>query len=460
MLKQTTIPPRAGHEPSQAAPDRPTLPPHRTLRSDRFWQRVPAYRQIDEATFLDHRWQCRHAVTRADQLRETVAGRISASFIDDVQRGLDRASMALRVSPYILALIDWDAPYDDPLRTEFIPVASRMLPDHPELGIDALSERADAPVDGLTHRYPDRALFLPLDTCPTYCRYCTRSYAVGRSTPSVSKVALTPNRDRWNRALSYVATRHEIEDVIVSGGDAYNLRPEWLSHICMTLLSIPHVRRVRIATRGLAVMPQKILTDDAWFGALTAAVTEGRARFKEVAVHTHFGHANEISAITERALRRLYSAGVVVRDQTVLLRGVNDRADVMGRLIQTLSSLHVQPADVYLHDLVWGVEDLRTTLHAGLTLQSELRGLVAGFNTPSFTVDTRGGGGKRDAHSFLAYDRGTGIAVFTAPSLKPGQCFFYFDPIDCLEPSARELWGDPGSRERMRRNVLEEAGLG
>jgi lysine 2,3-aminomutase len=124
---------------------------------------------------------------------------VPQSFIDDVAEGFRRAPMSLRVSPYLLSLIDWDDPYGDPLRRQFVPVASRLLPDHPKLTLDSLHEQADAPVPGLTHRYPDKALFLALDTCPVYCRFCTRSYAVGVDTDEVEKVSLKATEDRWAR---------------------------------------------------------------------------------------------------------------------------------------------------------------------------------------------------------------------------------------------------------------------
>jgi len=150
---------------------------HGEFLEGEFWREIPAYREIDTATFLDHRWQSKHSITKADKLLATVQGLVSPAFIEDVSRGFSRAPMSMRVSPYLLSLIDWKNPYNDPLRRQFIPVASSMLPDHPKLDLDSLHEQADAPVPGLTHRYPDKALFLALDTCPVYCRFCTRSYA-------------------------------------------------------------------------------------------------------------------------------------------------------------------------------------------------------------------------------------------------------------------------------------------
>jgi lysine 2,3-aminomutase len=298
-------------------------------------------------------------------------------------------------------------------------MASRLLPDHPKLGLDSLHERADMPVAGLTHRYFDKALFLPLDTCPVYCRFCTRSYAVGIDTEEVTKFHLRVNQERWASTFAYIASRPELEDIVVSGGDAYQLRAEQITQIGEALLSIDHVRRMRYATKGPAVMPQKILTDDAWTDAVTAVVDHGRKLHKEVVLHTHFNHPNEITGITVRAMNRLFERGIVVRNQSVLQRNVNDAPETMKLLVKRLGHVHVHPYYVYVHDLVKGTEDLRTTLATALEVEKHVRGSTAGFNTPTFVVDAPGGGGKRDAHSYEHYDRTTGISVYTAPAVKP-----------------------------------------
>jgi len=136
---------------------------HRHLLDGAFWQRIPAYRLIDETTFLDHTWQAKNSITNPQKLLQAVQDLVPTSFYDDVIQGFHRAPMSIRVSPYLLSLIDWSDPYNDPLRRQFVPVASRLLPDHPKLTLDSLHEQADAPVPGLTHRYPDKALFLVLD---------------------------------------------------------------------------------------------------------------------------------------------------------------------------------------------------------------------------------------------------------------------------------------------------------
>jgi lysine 2,3-aminomutase len=294
--------------------------------------------------------------------------------------------------------------------------------------------------------------------CPVYCRFCTRSYAVGIDTEEVTKFQLRVNQDRWQRAFAYIASRPELEDIVVSGGDAYQLRPEQLTQIGETLLAMPHVLRIRYATKGPAVMPQKILTDHAWTDALTRVVEEGRKRHKEVVVHTHFNHPSEITAITKAATDKLMERGITVRNQSVLIRGVNDRPEVMALLVKRLSYVNVHPYYVYMHDLVKGVEDLRTTLDVGLRVERHVRGVTAGFNTPTLVCDAPGGGGKRDAHSYEYYDRETGVSVYTAPSVRPGQSFIYFDPIDQLPPAGQARWADPAQHQPMIDEALEAAG--
>lgn len=421
---------------------------HRQLLDGAFWTKIPAYRDIDEATFLDHNWQAKNSITNPTKMLAAVQDLVPQSFYDDVIAGFARAPMSIRVSPYLLSLIDWSDPYNDPLRRQFVPVASRLYPDHPKLTLDSLHEQADAPVPGLTHRYPDKALFLSLDTCPVYCRFCTRSYAVGVDTDEVEKVSLKATEDRWLRAFQYIRERPELEDIVVSGGDSYQLKARQISLIGNTLLEMPNVRRIRFATKGPAVMPMKLITDTEWVDALSAVVERGRKVHKEVVLHTHFNHPNEITAITKRALDGLFERGIIVRNQAVLQRGVNDTVATMQLLVKRLGHCQVHPYYVYVHDLVKGVEDLRTTLQTALDIEKAVRGVTAGFHTPTFVVDAPGGGGKRVAHSFEHYNRDTGISVFAAPSVKPG-FFLYFDPVDTLAPEIQQRWQDKVEQQKM-----------
>jgi lysine 2,3-aminomutase len=430
---------------------------HRDLVSGDFWRAIPAYKDVDEATFLDHRWQSKHSIVKPERLLEAIRDLASPGFIADAERGFHAAPMSIRVSPYILSLIDWSRPYEDALRRQFIPLGSRLLPDHPKLDLDSLHEQEDSPTPGLTHRYPDKALFLALDTCPVYCRFCTRSYAVGSDTDQVEKVSLKANSQRWEAVFEYVASRPELEDIVISGGDSYNLREDQITMIGERLLSLPNIRRMRFATKGPAVMPMKILTDDAWFRALVGVVDHGRRLHKDVMLHTHFNHANELTAISQRAMNRLTEAGVHVRNQSVLLRGVNDAVPAMTMLIKRMSYLNVHAYYVYQHDLVKGVEDLRTTVATTIELEKQVRGLTAGFNTPTFVVDAPGGGGKRDVHSFEHYNRETGVSVYRSPNVNREQFYCYFDPIDALPAAGQARWADANEHAAIVDEALTAA---
>jgi lysine 2,3-aminomutase len=423
-----------------------------------FWRRVPAYQHVSEHLFLDHQWQNQNAVTRVDKLAAALGDLLPGSFFQDVQDGLRRAPMSLRISPYIMALIDWRDPYADPLRKQFLPLASEQLDDHPLVGLDSLHEKHDEKVPGLVHRYPDKALFLTLDLCPVYCRFCTRSYAVGVDTDGVSKYHLRAKPERWALAFDYLRSQRQIEDVVISGGDVHNLRADQIADIGQTLLDIPHIRRMRFATKAVAVQPTKFLTDEAWVSALVQVAQRGRRMGKEVALHTHVSHPREITWITERATRRLYAAGVTLRNQCVMLRGVNDDPATLKALVKRLSYINVQPYYVYQHDLVPGVEDLRTTLATTLSIEKQVRGCTAGFNTPTFVLDAPGGGGKRDVHSFEHYDRVSGVSVFRSPNVDETAVYLYFDPIALLPEEGRARWADPNEHASIIGNAVLAAG--
>lgn len=430
---------------------------HRDLAEGRFWAQIPAWRDVDVATFLDFRWQGRNSITRPDALLAALQGLASPEFVADAAAGFASSPMSVRVTPYLLSLVDWSNPYTDPVRRQFIPLASQLKPDHPELTLDSLHEQDDAPVAGLTHRYPDKALFLALDTCPVYCRFCTRSYAVGQDTELVDKVQINADASRWDQVFAYIATRPELEDIVLSGGDVYNLPAKHIRHLGERLLSLPNIRRIRYATKGPAVMPQKLLTDHEWVAALLDVVKLGRTLRKDVVLHTHFNHPAEVTWITRDAMGRLAEEGVFIRNQSVLQRGVNDDIDTMRLLCKRLGWIGVHPYYVYIHDLVKGVEDLRTTLASGIDIEKAVRGATAGFNSPVFVVDTLGGGGKRDAHSYDYYDRETGIAVFSSPNVDPDRQFFFFDPIRDLSPAVQRRWADPAERERMKADASRKA---
>ncbi|MEM7313862.1 MAG: KamA family radical SAM protein [Planctomycetota bacterium] len=429
-------------------------PAHRSFRDDEFWRDIPAWKDVTREEFGSHSWQSRKSVCNLKQVKETLGDRISDAHMEDIEAALRIAPMNIRITPYVFALIDWNNPVDDPLRTQFLPFASQMLPDHPFYLADSLGEDDDAPVPMLTHRYPDKVLFLPLTTCPVYCSYCTRSRIIGGSTESVEKDTYGANMAKWEPAFQYLRDNPKIEDVVISGGDAFNMTAKHLRHIGETLLSIPHIRRLRYATKGIAILPMKILNDEKWMEAFLDVHRQGRELGKQVVIHTHFSSPKEITQWSKSAMDRLFSENVLVRNQAVLQEGVNNCQDTMITMGRKLSYINVQSYYVYIHDMVPGCEHLRTTLSDGVELEKRVRGTTAGFNIPTFVCDAPGGGGKRHVASYEHYNAETGISTWRTPNVKPGELFLYFDPLHRLDPSMQERWQSKEERGKMVRDAI------
>ncbi|KAF2847149.1 kama family protein [Plenodomus tracheiphilus IPT5] len=427
---------------------------------ERYWGKISPWKDVTHEQFISHRWQLNNTVmtnaklyhflsdtlpnvlgpTRNDHLKHI---KTKDDFIKDAISALKLAPMAIRLSPHILSRVDWHNPLDDPIRRQFLPLKSGMIPDHKHMKLDSLNEEADSPVPGLVHRYPGRALFLATSICPVYCRFCTRSYAVGANTDTVAKRPQKPSRKRWEVIFNHIEQDAELKDIVLSGGDIFYLEPPQLKEIVERLLSIKHVLRIRLATKGLSVAPGRFVdTHDGWTDTLIDLSNQGRKLGKQVCLHTHINHASEITWVTEMAAQRLFENGVTVRNQSVLLKGVNDTKEALEKLITTLANINIQPYYVYQCDMVQGIEDLRTPLRQIIDLDKQLRGTLSGFMMPAFVIDLPGGGGKRLVSTYESYDPDTGEATYTAPGLpgiKGQTTYTYYDPKPAQESELAEF---------------------
>lgn len=431
---------------------------HTHFREDDFWKVIPAWQDVTREKFSDHAWQMKHTIKKIDQVKTVLGKLCSEEFYQDMLQGQHKTPMNVRITPYVFALMNWSDPVNCPMRKQFLPIGSQFLPDHPYYEADSLHEDMDSPVPTITHRYHDKVLFLPTTICPVYCSYCTRSRLVGGSTEATEKETYGVNQDRMDVAFDYIRSHPAIEDVVISGGDASMLTPKQISFIGENLLAIPHVRRLRYATKAVSIFPQKFITDHEWFNALDTIHKRGRAMGKSVVVHTHFSSPKEITIFSKIAMERFFDAGIIVRNQAVLQEGVNDNINDMVLLIKQLSYINIQPYYVYMHDMVPGCEHFRTTITEGEELEKAVRGTTAGFNTPTFVCDAPGGGGKRHVASYEYYDRENGISVWRAPNVKPGELFLYFDPIRKLSAEAQSRWAEKSIREEMVADAKKKSG--
>jgi lysine 2,3-aminomutase len=418
------------------------------------WARFKPWEGVSSGEFEDNGWQERNAITRLPQLKAALEGVVSSDVIGEIEAGLSKTGMSIRLNPYMLCLIDWSHAETDPIRRQFLPMRCEQEEDHPCLELDSLAERRHSPVTSIVHRYPDKVLFLVTSVCPVYCQYCTRSYAVGQDTRLIQKDHVT-SAQNWLPALDYIRSRPQIEDVVVSGGDLARLKPAHVRSLGNALLDIEHVRRIRLATKVLSVQPMKLLSDHDWLAAVLELVARGRSMFKDVCLHTHFNHPNEVTAMVEAAMRRLHEHGVFVRNQAVLLRGVNDDADTLRSLIKRLGRINIHPYYVYLCDMVKATEHFRLPLRAAQRLEKEVRGTTAGFNTPLFIVDTPSG--KRDVHSPEFHDSEYGVSGFVSPAVAAGQMRYYFDPIRSLGYEAANEWARPDARQSILALIAAKA---
>ena len=289
--------------------------------------------------------------------------------VDALKPAFDNFQM--RITPAALAQIK---EVGDPMWNQYVPTVQEL--EIVDGVIDSLDEDGDSPVPNITHRYPDRALFLVSPVCATYCRFCTRRRKVG----DPEKIPL----NQYDSAFAYLAEHAEIRDVILSGGDPMMLSDRRLEYIFQRLRAIPHIEIIRIGSRITSHLPERI----------TPEFCEMVRKYHPVYMNTHFNHPSELTPASVAALARLADAGIPLGCQTVLLKGVNDDPQVMKELMQKLLMARVRPYYIYMADQVAGGEHFRTQVEKGLEIVKALRGWTSGLAVPHFVIDAPGGGGK------------------------------------------------------------------
>src|SRR5213594_635466 len=303
---------------------------------------------------------------------EALAQRFGAEHVGEIER-LKQAveNFEFRVFPAMVDLIEARA---DRIWRQCVPTGQQLAVR--DGLVDSLDEDANSPVPNITHRYPDRALFLISPVCASYCRFCTRRRKVG----DPAKIPLS----QLESAFRYLEEHTEIRDVIMSGGDPLLLSDRRIDEICGRLRAIPHLEVVRIGSRIPCHLPERI----------TPQLCGILRRYHALYINTHFNHPDELTPAAVAALGRLADAGVPLGCQTVLLKGVNDDPEVMKALMQKLLAARVRPYYIYMCDQVAGAEHYRTTVEKGLEIIRALRSWTSGLAVPHFVIDAPGGGGK------------------------------------------------------------------
>ena len=326
---------------------------------------------ITEEEWKSHKWQLRNRITSLSQLEKHL------NLHEDERNGviLSGTKLSMSITPHFFNLIDRNDP-NCPIRRQLIPRIDETIISPYEMS-DPCGEDSHMPVPGLVHRYPDRVLFLVTDRCASYCRYCTRSRVVsGAGDQTLST--------EFEAAFDYLEKHTEVRDVLLSGGDPLLLSDSKLEKFLSRLRSIEHIEFIRIGSRIPIFMPQRV-TDD---------LCQMLQKYHPLFMSVHINHPRELTLEVKEGLERLANHGVPLGNQSVLLRGVNDDADVMKVLVQKMLMCRVRPYYLYQLDLIQGSSHLQVPVAKGLEIMESLRGHTTGYSIPQYVIDAPGGGGK------------------------------------------------------------------
>ena len=343
----------------------------RHIMAIRNWKDIPLFKDVTDEQWNDWHWQVANRLSTVEQIKAVV--NLTPQEEEDIKKVMD--GFRVGITPYYASLMDPDDP-SCPVRMQAVPTLAETHRGEADM-LDPLHEDEDSPAPGLTHRYPDRVLFLITDQCSMYCRHCTRRRLAGETDGARSMEDI-------DACIDYVRRTPVVRDVLLSGGDALCVETDVLEYIISELRKIPHVEIVRIGSRTPVVMPQRI-TDE---------LVNMLKKYHPIWLNTHFNHPKEWTPEAAEACRKLADAGIPLGNQSVLLRGVNDDVHVMRNLVHLCCKNRVRPYYIYQCDLSLGIEHFRTPVSKGIELIEGLRGHTSGYAVPTFVVDAPGGGGK------------------------------------------------------------------
>ena len=450
--RSTTRPIRPAEQPFAYPPARDWVEPD--------WRRLPGYRDVSQKEWENALWQRKHTVKNLKELKSVLGDFLP----DDLLAGLgrdqkERATMSLLIPPQMINTMDEKDLWNDPLRRYMLPAFEDRDPDwpsHPKAQRDSLHEAEMWVVEGLTHRYPTKVLAELLSTCPQYCGHCTRMDLVGNDVPQIDKHRFEiPQKERHARILEHLRKTPSVRDVVVSGGDIANLHISVLESFVSGLIDIPSIKDVRLATKGLMGLPQHFLQDDVLKG-LERLVNKAHERGVDIAIHTHVNHANSLTPLVGRAVGKLLDMGYRdVRNQGVLMRGINGSAEALLELCFTLlDHAKIMPYYFYMCDMIPNSEHWRVAVHEAQQLQHDIMGYLPGFATPRIVCDVPFVG-KRWINQVKEYDREKGISYWTKnyrTSIETDdpdaltRRYAYYDPIYTLPESGQAYWRAEAAR--------------
>lgn len=334
-------------------------------------KKIKEFFKAGQEDWDDWHWQLRNRVSDTKilaQLLELSQGQ---------EEIIERIGSSYRwgISPYYLSLIDPEKGMEDPVYLQSIPTDAEEVIESGEA--DPMLERETNPAACITRRYPDRLIIYATNQCGMYCRHCQRRRNIGEIDSPSSEESL-------REAFAYVRANPEIRDVLVTGGDSLTLGDDKIEWILQELRSIPHVEIIRLGSRMIVTVPQRITED----------FCQMIKKYHPVYVNTHFNNPAEITEESKKACEMLANVGVPLGNQAVLLKNINDNPYVMKKLNQELLKIRVRPYYIFHAKAVAGTEHFRTSVDKGIEIIRHLRGYTSGLAVPTFIVNAPGGKGK------------------------------------------------------------------
>ena len=337
---------------------------------------LPRNLSTNKATndWTNYKWQINNSIRTVSAFEKFTGIIISEKEHKQIAKTINK--FPLNITPYYASLIKKENYHNDPIFRQSFPNPAELKISKCEMK-DPLHEDKDSTVKGITHRYPDRVLFLVSNRCAMYCRHCTRKRKVGDPDQ-------IPSKRQILEGIRYIENNHQIRDVLLSGGDPLMLPDNYLDWILTELNEIPHVEVIRIGSRIPVVLPYRV----------TNELVQMLRKHHPLWLNTQFNHPRELTLSSREALRKLADAGIPLGNQSVLLAGVNDCPQIMKRLNQTLVQNRVRPYYLFQCDLSEGLTHFRTPIGKGIEIMESLIGHTSGFAVPKYVIDAPGGGGK------------------------------------------------------------------
>jgi len=315
----------------------------------------------------------------------TVDQLLEAGFIDqEMRKTLEKVTekFSMAITPQLIELINSSTVQDKKaLLLQFLPTEQELKIAEEE-SADPIGDTVYTVLKGVVHRYPDRCLLMPISACPIYCRFCFRRETVGASGRILSKEDL-------NNAYAYIANHSEIWEVILTGGDPFFLKPKKIAEILTALEEIKHVEIIRFHTR-VPIVDSRRITDE--------MISVLKTSTKTIYIGLHANHPCEFTDAAKSACALFVNAGIPMLGQTVLLKGVNDTPEILGKLMRTFVKNRIKPYYLHHGDLAEGTSHFRTSIQEGQQLVKSLRGKYSGLCQPTYVLEAPGGAGKVPIH--------------------------------------------------------------